>query len=88
MDSISFSSLLLDVSDHYDCIIVKFDIEGGEYPILEDLRERKLLEKIETLFVEFHSQYMSEVEAVKYRQIEQRFWEYVKTTKCRAISWI
>jgi hypothetical protein len=88
VDSISFSSLLLDVSNQYKCIIVKFDIEGGEYPILEDLRERKLLEKIETLFVEFHSQYMSKDEAIKYRQIEQRFWKYVKTTKCRAISWI
>jgi FkbM family methyltransferase len=88
VESISFSKLLLKVSDQYDCIIVKLDIEGGEYPILEDLREKKLLGKIETLFIEFHSQYMSENEAVKYREIEQQFWKHVKTTDCRAISWI
>jgi len=88
VDSISFSSLLIKVSDQYECIVVKFDIEGGEYPILEDLLERKLLEKIETLFIEFHSQYMSKDVAIKYRLIEQRFWRYVKTTECRAISWV
>ena len=88
VDSISFSSLLLKVSEEYECIIVKFDIEGGEYPILEDLREKKLFDKIETLFVEFHSQYMSRDEAAKYSAIEQQFWNYVKSTKCRAISWI
>ena len=86
--SISFSKLLVEMSEKYEIIVIKLDIEGGEYAILKDLRDNNLFDLIDTLFVEFHSQYMSEPESEIYSKIEGSFWKFIKSTRCRAISWI
>lgn len=53
---ISIPELIIYLSKNYDKIVLKLDIEGSEYDILESLLEQKLIDKIKKLYVEFHWQ--------------------------------
>lgn len=88
--SINFADFLVDLlkSGDYSVVILKLDIEGGEYPVLDSLISHDLLSKFETIYVEFHSQYMSKDIAISYKQKEQVFLKYAKKTKTRVINWI
>lgn len=57
---INFSSYLKDKSTEFDKIIVKMDIEGAEVELLEGLLRENTINLIDTLYVEFHSQYQIE----------------------------
>ena len=50
---INFSNFLQQFDDN-DYIILKLDVEGAEYDILEQLIDTKLINKINELYVEFH----------------------------------
>ncbi|KKJ76651.1 hypothetical protein WH95_12690 [Kiloniella litopenaei] len=56
--TIDFARLLREQT-HYDQIVVKMDIESSEYDVLEKLIKEELLDKIDFMFIEFHSQYMT-----------------------------
>lgn len=88
--SINFSDFLtnsIDVSN-YSVIILKLDIEGGEYQILDSLKEKNLLSLFETIYVEFHSQYMSPDKAREYFNKEREFLRYAKRKRLRVVQWI
>ena len=53
-----FSEFILEQSVIYNEIIVKMDVESSEYDILEKLIDNNNIRLIDTLFVEFHSDYM------------------------------
>ena len=88
--SINFPDFLIDIlqRNDYSHIILKLDIEGGEYLVLESLVNANLISKFETIYVEFHSQYMNE----KYREIysakEKEFLQNAKEIETRVIKWI
>ena len=50
------------LENNYKTIVVKMDIEGAEYDVLEDLIKSGFIEKISHLYVEFHSQFVREEE--------------------------
>ena len=54
---ISFVEYLIEKSDLFDRMIVKMDIEGAEIDLLEGLIASNSVKYIDTLYVEFHSQY-------------------------------
>jgi len=55
-----------------DTVIVKMDIEGAEYVILDKLIETKLISRINHLFVEFHAFCILDDKKETYVQAEQR----------------
>lgn len=65
--------LLSDVSDKYRDIVLKLDVEGSEYDILERLIAAGSMPRIKKLIVEFHSQYSSsaDMRAREERLVEQ-----------------
>lgn len=56
----SFADLLERMRGRYRGIAIKMDIEGAECEVLEDVIARGLHRAIAVLYVEFHSQYMTE----------------------------
>jgi FkbM family methyltransferase len=55
--TIDFPSFLRTKFD-YDEIVIKMDIEASEYDVLEKMIAGGELDRVEFMFVEFHSQYM------------------------------
>ncbi|MCD1588403.1 FkbM family methyltransferase [Halomonas sp. IOP_14] len=51
---VDIARFIQDCEPHYDRIILKMDIEGAEYDILDRLIEKKLLGNIDKLYCEFH----------------------------------
>ena len=88
--SIDFAIFLQDMlmKNQYSTVIMKLDIEGGEYPVLDSLISKNLLARFETIYVEFHSQYMSNDIAEHYRSKEKEFLKYSKKNQIRVIQWI
>ena len=70
----------LNPEDH--SIILKLDVEGAEYAILEDMRQSNTFSKIKKLYIEFHEwsrtpEYQSNVEWINYfkeNNIEYNWW--------------
>ena len=59
VQSMRASKLLEDASKKYSTIVVKMDIESSEYDALEDLIHTGLINKVDHIYVEWHSQYFS-----------------------------
>ncbi len=58
--SVRASKLIESACRTYSTLIVKMDIEASEYDVLEDLMSTGYSEKISRLYVEWHSQYLSD----------------------------
>jgi FkbM family methyltransferase len=83
----SFSALLEAKAKDYDTIVVKMDIEGAEYEVLEDMLAKGIPPVLDTIYVEFHSAKMISslrsayedrerkiIEAFRDRGIPLRLW--------------
>ena len=81
---------LLDIlqENHYPFVVLKLDIEGGEYQVLESLVAKDLISRFETIYVEFHSQYMEENNKRIYSAREIVFMNTARNCKTRMIKWI
>jgi FkbM family methyltransferase len=90
VQSINFAEFLtgLFAQKEYSASILKLDIEGGEYSVLDSLTSSHLLSKFEAIYVEFHSQYMSSVFSDVYRRKEKIFMNESKNASTRIINWI
>jgi len=53
--SIDFAAWLADNTQPQDFVILKLDVEGAEYPILDHLLAKDVAQRIDILFVEFHN---------------------------------
>lgn len=54
VECIDLSKLIKSLSTKYEKIILKMDIEGAEYDVLEKLHRENLIKYIETIYAEFH----------------------------------
>ena len=90
VSSMNFSKLLSDIlqKNEYAAVILKLDIEGGEYPILDSLISNDLIFKLESIYVEFHSKSMSSEFSSDYRNREKAFLNHTKKIGTRVIKWI
>jgi FkbM family methyltransferase len=88
--SMNFSQFLVSVlkENVYTAVIMKLDIEGGEYPVLDLLRSEDLLLNFESIYVEFHSKYMRADLASYYSDKEKDFLNHAKKIGLRVIKWI
>jgi FkbM family methyltransferase len=51
---IDFSKWVMDTFNKNDYIVLKMDIEGAEYPVLEKMIEDKSISYIDVIYIEFH----------------------------------
>ena len=68
---INFSKVLLTNCKLEDEVIVKMDIEGAEFPVLEHLIETEAMNLITRLFVEFHTDHMTDNPVSFYKEWEK-----------------
>ena len=59
-------------------MVLKMDIEGGELDVLSSMLENKTMCFLDTLYIEFHSQYQQEPDKTRTRNIEERLIEEMK----------
>lgn len=56
IDCVRLSQFLEDIYKKYEVVVLKLDVEGAEYEILEDLISKNLVSKLHLLYIEFHWQ--------------------------------
>ena len=54
IDCVSIAELLTDLRGSYDRIVLKLDVEGSEYEILDSLLSLNMIGEIDKLYAEFH----------------------------------
>ena len=66
IETFDFIKYLLSLKN-YKNIVIKFDIEGSEYDILEKMiLNKNKIQNIKHMFIEFHSKYMEPKIKTKY----------------------
>lgn len=66
----SLAALIRERQPRHAAVVLKLDIEGGEYEVLPHVIEHGLHRVLDAAYIEFHSQYMAEPEATGYRRTE------------------
>ena len=79
----------LKALNHYDNIIIKMDVEGSEYDILEKLIENfSDLKNIKHIFIEFHSRFMKKEIREKFKNKEKILKKKFKEKKISYTLWV
>lgn len=86
--SISFAKFITSQYKEYKTIVIKMDIEGAEYEVLNDLIEKKILNQIDIMYVEFHSSYMKENLKKIYEKKEKIIKKVFSKTNCKLRIWV
>jgi FkbM family methyltransferase len=81
VQSIRLSDALQSIKDSAEKVVVKLDIEGAEFEVLEDLISTDSLQIIDDLYVEFHERFFMEREN-EYRDKKSQLVEIIKS-KCK-----
>jgi FkbM family methyltransferase len=85
VDSIDFSSFILQHFTKDDVIILKLDIEGSEYNVLEKMIADSSLDLISEMYVEWHNKNFSNREEILIR--EQAILNEIKIRDIRLHPW-
>jgi FkbM family methyltransferase len=72
----------------YSSIVLKLDIEGGEYEVLEDLIANITHLCLERAYIEFHSRYMREPMRTHYRGRETRIINKLNQDSVQFRLWV
>lgn len=73
----------------YDSIIIKMDIEGAEYDILEELIiQNNKIKNLKHIFIEFHSRFMDKVNKKKFKIRENKIKQELKRINLEFTIWI
>ena len=87
VQTFSFKDLLNQKSKKYDLIVVKMDIEGGEYKVLNNILEDQTYKNINTIYVEFHAQYMDQPDRNIYKDQEKKIIDKLKESSVNFRNW-
>jgi len=68
----SLAELIQKRSVGYAAVVLKLDIEGGEYEVLPHMIGQAVHRQLDAAYIEFHSQYMAEPKGSIYRELEAR----------------
>jgi FkbM family methyltransferase len=86
--TMDFIRFINDKSKKYDVIVIKMDIEGGEYELLEKMIETGSFKSIHSIFCEFHSEYIEIPKRQLYKEKEDAFEKIIRSTGCTFVRWI
>jgi len=79
---INFARWLRENIDEDDYVIVKMNIEGGEYDLMEQLLDEDLTGLIDKCFIQLHSnKFTMGEQRDRFNRIEHRFWKEAKCIK-------
>tara|TARA_B100000575_G_C22991646_1_gene571768 strand:- start:341 stop:739 length:399 start_codon:yes stop_codon:yes gene_type:complete len=88
VETFDFVSKLLEFQD-YDNIIIKMDVEGAEYDLLERLiLSSEKIKNISHIFVEFHSRFMKSEDKTNFKIRENKIKKELKKKKLNYTNWI
>jgi FkbM family methyltransferase len=86
VECINLSEFILNNFSKEDFIVVKLDIEGSEYNVLESLIDSKAIDYINDLYVEFHSRFFTNSDEILRREINIK--EFLKNhTQVKLTEW-
>ncbi len=81
IEAIDFSEFLLKTVNKNDYVLVKMDIEGSEFSVLDKLIENDAMDFINDLYVEFHERHFENEEFYKLKKEN-----YFKTFSEKAVN--
>lgn len=85
---IDFVKFLKNKINKFDKIFLKIDIEGAEVELLEHIIESDLTFYIDTIYIEFHSQYRDKKTLLSVKERENKIKLYLKhKTNVRLRAW-
>ena len=87
VETFSLSDFIKSKSLEYDTIILKLDIEGAEYEVIENLLFNKIHLKLNIIYNEFHSDYMDYDNKKKYNILEKKLVHNLKKDKIKLRIW-
>lgn len=77
--SIDFARWLRENINPGDHVLLKINIEGGEYPLMEMLLDKDLTGMIDTAYIQLHAhKFPHGQQRQNYQRIESRFWNEAK----------
>lgn len=87
VQTFSLSDFILSKSLNYSNIVLKLDIEGAEYDVLDDLIRSNAIKIPKVLYIEFHSKYMGPENMNKFQEKEKYFVRYFKENNIIYRDW-
>ena len=87
VDTFSLADFIRNKASFYKIIVLKMDIEGAEYDVLDDLLKKSVHKKIASIFTEFHSQYMTEPDKTLYENRVKVIIQSFKNDKILFYLW-
>lgn len=85
IEAINFSNFIKNSFNKNNYIIVKMDIEGAEYDVLESLIETEAIHYINDLYIEFHSRFFTNTNEIMNR--EQKIKSFLSKTPIKVFEW-
>ena len=85
---IDLSKWIMDNFDKNDFIVLKMDIEGGEYEVLSKMMEDKSLDYVNVLYMEWHAKRRPDLEEEYKLSINKAVKNYKGLEYNKAIEWV
>ena len=83
----NINEYLLEKNSLYSKIVLKMDIEGGELDVLNSMLENESMYCLDTIYIEFHSQYQREPDKSRTRKIEEKLINEMKGLGVKVRIW-
>lgn len=81
----NLSHFILENYNKEDFLLIKMDIEGSEYPVLERMLQDGSIEYVDHLYVEWHSRFFTNKEEME--QVENDIIERISKYDIKLESW-
>ena len=83
IEAFDFSKWTLDNFDRSDYIVLKMDIEGSEYRVLQKMIEDASIDYIDHLYIEWHHRYLPQ----EYADLTLLLCKYIKSRGVKLHEW-
>ncbi|TPM94471.1 FkbM family methyltransferase [Mesorhizobium sp. B2-1-3A] len=88
VETFSLSQMIRDRRGLYEVVVLKLDVEGAEYEILDDIIRSGLHRDLHATYVEFHSLYMRNPEGRKTAAVERKIVNEFQQAGTHISRWI
>jgi len=81
----SLSDFILKNVTNDDYCVIKIDIEGSEFKVIDDLIEKKCIDKISVAYIEFHERFFDDINL--YKQKREYFERVFAEHSIKILNW-